>query len=108
MTDASPHGVPVNHKEVEKSHLMALQDKVKRLNPEEKKLQSTVSQDHVRCDFYRHIKDVIVSELITVCLNLVESSNDSSYPSWIGIVVVLMHLLLVLKELITFKWHWNY
>jgi hypothetical protein len=52
MIDTSRHGVPVNHKEVEQSHPMALQDKVKRLNPEEKKSQSTVSQDHVRCDFY--------------------------------------------------------
>lgn len=84
MTDASPHGVPVNHKEVEQLHLMAVQDKVKRLNPEEKKSHSTVSQDHVRCDFYRHIKDVTDSELLTVCLNLDENSNASSYPSWIG------------------------
>ena len=84
MIDASPHGVSVNHKEAEQSHLMALQDKVKWLNPEEKKSQSTVSQNHVRCDFYRHIKDVTGSEPLTVCLNLDESSNDSSYPSWIG------------------------
>lgn len=84
MIDPSPHGVPVNHKEIERSHSMLLQDKVKRMNPEEKKSQSTVSQDHVRCDFYQHIKDVTGSEPLTVCLNLDESSNDSSYPSWIG------------------------
>jgi hypothetical protein len=52
MTETSPQGVPVNHKEVEQSHLLVVQDKVKRLNPEEKMSQSTVSQDHVRCDFY--------------------------------------------------------
>lgn len=84
MSDTSPHGVPVNHKEVEESHLMAVQDKLKQLNPVEKEIQSTVSQDHVRCDFYRHIKDVIGSEPLTICLNLDESSNDSSYSGWIG------------------------
>jgi hypothetical protein len=51
IIDASPHGVPVNHKEDEQSHTMAVQDKVKWLNPEEKKSQFTVSQDRVRCDF---------------------------------------------------------
>lgn len=84
MTETSPQGVPVNHKEVEQSHLLVVQDKVKRLNPEEKMSQSTVSQDHVRCDFYWHIKNVTGSETLTVCLNLDESSNDSSYTSWIG------------------------
>ena len=84
MTDASPRGVPANHKGVEQSHSLALQDKVKWLNPKEKESQSTVSQDHVRCDFYKHIKDVTGSEPLTVCLNLDECSNDSSYPSWIG------------------------
>jgi hypothetical protein len=62
MTDTSPHGVPVNHKEDEWLDSMVLQDRVKWLNPEGKKSQSTVSQNHVRCDFYQHIKDVTGSK----------------------------------------------
>lgn len=45
MTDASPRGVPANHKGVEQSHSLALQDKVKWLNPKEKESQSTVNQE---------------------------------------------------------------
>jgi hypothetical protein len=84
MSDSSPHGVPVNHKEDDQSHLMALRNKVKGLNPERNKSQSTVSQDHLKCDCYRHIKDATDSEPLTVCLNLDESSSDPSHPSCIG------------------------
>jgi hypothetical protein len=51
MSDTSPRGVPMNHKEVEQSHSKAVQDKEKQLNSEEKESHSTVSQDHMRHDF---------------------------------------------------------
>jgi hypothetical protein len=67
MSDTSPHGVSVTHKEIKQSHSMAVQDKEKQFNPEEEDSQSTVSQDHVRPDICRLIKDIVTgSESLTV------------------------------------------
>lgn len=45
MSDTSPRGVPMDHKEVEQSHSKAVQDKEKQLNSEEKESHSTVNQE---------------------------------------------------------------